>query len=114
MKRSVDDPNNDDWVAHCLVEVIFPSHYPLHVTPPEIRIAWFLLTQKSLVVADNKPLESMGFLDETALLQALHAQAQELVGMPCLYELLDTWWSEHLFDYVSLSPITTTTTTLLS
>jgi hypothetical protein len=105
LQRSVEDHNNDDWVAHALVEVLFPSNYPLQVTPPHIRIEWFLLTQKSLVVADNKPLESLGLLDEAALLPALQAQAQELVGMPCLYEVLDTWWSEHVFDYISLNPI---------
>ncbi len=105
LKRSVDDPTDDDWVAHCLVEVVFPNNYPLVTTPPHIRVEWFLLTKKSIVVSDNKPLESLGILDEVALLQALTQEAQELIGMPCLYELLDTWWSENLFQYISLNPI---------
>lgn len=108
LKRSFEDPNDDDWIAHCLLEILFPPNYPMQVTPPEIRIEWFVLTQKSLVVANNKPLESLGTLEEGRLLEALHQQAQELVGMPCLYEILDSWWSEHIFEYISLNPTTTT------
>jgi hypothetical protein len=106
LKRSVDDPKDDDWVAHCLLEIVFPHDYPIQVTPPQIRVEWFLLTQKSLVVAENKPLESLGTLDESGIVEALKQQAQELgVGMPCLYEILDTWWCENVFEFISLNPI---------
>jgi hypothetical protein len=106
LKRSIADPEDDDWVAHCLVEITMPPTYPLVETPPKIQVTWFLLTQKSLIVADNKPFESLGTLDEVGLLQAVKEQAQELIGMPCLYEVMDTWFSENLFQFISVSPTT--------
>jgi RWD domain len=104
LKRSIEDPEDEDWIAHCLVEISMPPTYPVAVTPPVIKISWFLLTQKSLVVADNKPLESLGTLDDVGLLQALTLQAQDLIGMPCLYEVMDSWFSENLFHFISISP----------
>ena len=105
-KRSLDNPDEDDndWVAHCFVEITMPSTYPIIETPPTIHIAWFMLTQKSLVVSDDKPLENWGVLDETAFLHALREHAQEWIGMPCLYEVMETWFSENLFRFISLSP----------
>ncbi|OEU08789.1 hypothetical protein FRACYDRAFT_249131 [Fragilariopsis cylindrus CCMP1102] len=71
------------------------------VTPPKIQITWFTLTKKSLITSSNKPLESLGVLDEIKLIQSMSDYAQEfLLGMPSVYELLDTWLSEHLFEYI--------------
>jgi len=101
LKRSIDDPEDDDWVAHMLLHVVYPCGYPLETTPPTLKILWCLLTKKSLVVSSNKPLESMGILDEGGLLKAMSSEAEEsLLGMPSVYELLDTWLSEHLFEYI--------------
>jgi hypothetical protein len=105
LKRSIDHPDNDDLVAHLLLHVEYPPDYPLVTTPPKIVMVWYLVTSKSLVVASNKPLESLGRLDDEALFEALSAEAKEfLVGLPGVYELLDTWLAEHLFDFVSLKP----------
>ncbi len=104
VKQSLANPDDEDWVAHCFVEITLPPTYPIVDTPPEIRIAWFLLTQKSLVVSDDKPLESFGMLDDKGLLQALKEHAHEWIGMPCLYEVVDAWLSENLFRFISLSP----------
>jgi hypothetical protein len=58
LKRSLEDPDNDDFIAHLLVRVVFPPDYPLQTTPPSIDIPWSLLAQKSTTVSSNKPLES--------------------------------------------------------
>ncbi len=99
--RSIDDPDDDDFVAHFLLHVSYPPNYPLETTPPTIRILWHLVTQKSLVVSSNKPLESLAVLQEEALFQAMSEEAQEsLLGMPSVYELLDTWLTEHSFEFL--------------
>jgi hypothetical protein len=103
LKRHLEDPNDEEYVAHLLVHVTFQPQYPLHVTPPNISIVWFLLTQKSMMVSSNKPLDStnQGILDETKLLQDIAQHSSDyLLGMPSVYELLDTWLSENLFHYI--------------
>ena len=103
MKRSMEDEEDDDndWVAHILINIMYQNDYPLEVTPPKIQITWFTLTKKSLITSSNKPLESLGVLDEIKLIQSMSDYAQEfLLGMPSVYELLDTWLSEHLFEYI--------------
>lgn len=99
--RSIDDPEDDDFVVHFLLHVSYPNNYPLETTPPTIRILWHLVTQKSLVVPFNKPLESMAVLQEEALFHAMSEEAQEsLLGMPSVYELLDTWLTENVFEFL--------------
>lgn len=104
LKWSQEDPTTSgDFVAHVLFHVSFPNDYPLRTTPPAIKVLWFLLTQKSMTVAANKPLDScsMGTLDEKGLILAVTDHAKELLlGMPSVYALLDTFLSEHLFDYI--------------
>lgn len=112
LKWSQEDPttsnNRDDnsFVAHMLFHVSFPNDYPLRTTPPVIKVLWFLLTQKSTTVAANKLLDScsMGTLDEQGLILAMTDHAKELLlGMPSVYALLDTFLSEHLFDYIKVN-----------
>ena len=109
LKWSQEDPTtsgDNSFVAHMLFHVSFPNDYPLRTTPPVIKVLWFLLTQKSITVAANKPLDScsMGTLDEQGLFVAMTEHAQEfLLGMPSVYALLDTFLSEHLFDYIKVS-----------
>ena len=105
LRRSIDDPSDDDRVAHLLIHVAYPGDYPLETTPPGLEIVWFHATQKSLVVSSNKPLESSGVLDEAGLLDAMATEARDsLGGMPVVYELLDTWLGEHLFEFVRWVP----------
>jgi hypothetical protein len=103
LKHSFEDQQNDDFVLHLLLKVTLPSGYPLHTTPPTVETVWSLLTQKSIKVSSNKPLEStnLGILEEDRLKQAIMEQSQELVGMPCAYEVLDTFLSESIFDYIT-------------
>lgn len=101
LKRSIDDPENDDRVAHMLLHVLYPEDYPLETTPPTITVIWCMVTKKSLLVSSNKPLESLADLDESGLFEALSKEAQEfLLGMPGVYELLDSWLGEHLFEFL--------------
>ncbi len=101
LKRSIEDPEDDDWIAHMLLQVVYPPNYPLESTPPTFKIRWCFITKKSLVVSSNKPLESMGALDEGGMLKSMADEAREsLLGMPVVYELLDTWLSEHLFEFI--------------
>ena len=103
LQKSIEDPSNEDAVAHLFLHVAFPSDYPLHTTPPKLDIVWFLLTQKSMVVSSNKFLDStnLGTLDEAGLKNTIEEQSQELLGMPSVYELLDTLLSERLFDFIT-------------
>jgi hypothetical protein len=105
LTRSIDDPDDDDWAAHLLIHVLYPSDYPLETNPPTIKIIWCLVTQKSLVTTTNKPLESLGVLDEEGLVEAMSKEAHEfLLGMPSVYELLDSWLGENLFEYIQKYP----------
>jgi len=100
LQRSIDDPDDENWVAHLLLYVVYPGKYPMEVTPPKITLIWSLVTTKSLVVSSNKPLESLGRLNQEELFEAMTNEAQEsLLGMPSVYELLDTWLSEHIFEH---------------
>jgi len=112
-KRSIvnpDDDDDDDWIAHCFLEIVLSSTYPMIMkeeeespAPMEINVLWFLLTQKSLIVSEDKPFESWGILDESGLRDALFVQVREMIGLPCLYEVMDTWFSENLFQFISIS-----------
>ena len=100
MTQIVDDENDDDWVAHILMHVAYPEDYPLEKTPT-IQILWFFVTRKSSKTASNKPLESLGTLDEAGLIKAISELANDsLLGMPSVYELLDTCLKERLFEYI--------------
>ena len=103
LKRSIEDPQDDDWIIHLLVVVKYPPSYPISTTPPILTIQWYLITKESLVVPSNKPLVSCGVLDEGRLLKAIAKEAQELEGMPVVYELFNTWLNEHIFDYIQKS-----------
>lgn len=99
--RSMDDPNDEDIVAHLLLHIGYPNNYPLETTPPTIKLVYCIVTKKSLLVPDNKPLESIAYVDEEKLFSAMSDEAQEsLLGMPSVYELLDTWLTEHFFDHI--------------
>ena len=100
LKRSIEDPQDDDWIIHLLVVVKYPPSYPISTTPPILKIQWYLVTKQSLVVPSNKRLVSCGALDEGGLLSAIAKEAKELEGMPVVYELLDTWLNDHIFDYI--------------
>mmetsp|Transcript_23163 Transcript_23163/g.50621 ORF Transcript_23163/g.50621 Transcript_23163/m.50621 type:complete len:324 (-) Transcript_23163:483-1454(-) len=105
LKRSFEDPEDGDRVAHMLLHIEYQNDYPLERTPPIIRIVWCLVTRKSLVVSSNKPLESLGIFDEVGLIKSMKDEAEEfLLGMPSVYELLDSWLSEHLFEYIQACP----------
>jgi hypothetical protein len=103
LKRSIEDPQDEDWIIHLLVVAEYSPSYPISTTPPILTIQWYLITKQSLVVPSNKPLVSCGVLDEGGLLSAIAKEAQELEGMPVVYELLDTWLNDHIFDYIQKS-----------
>ena len=77
---------------------------------PHFDFIQVMVTDKQALCSADKPLESLAWLDETAILDAmtLHAK-QELLPYPCVYELAETWLSEHLFEYLKLQPGVLTT-----
>ena len=72
---------------------------------PSWRFRHVMVTDKDIFCSADKPLESMAWLDEKAILQAMTDFARgELVPYPCVYEVAVTWLSEHLFKYLNLHP----------
>jgi hypothetical protein len=103
---TVEDPSGEtELVAYVLLQVTFVPKYPLHDgATPTFHLVYFLVTDKTLVVSANKPLESLGYLNEETLLPAFSNEAEQLLPDPCVYELASMWLTEHLFDYITINP----------
>jgi hypothetical protein len=103
---TVEDPSGEtELVAYVLLQVTFVPKYPLHDgATPTFHLVYFLVTDKTLVVSANKPLESLGYLNEDTLLPAFSNEAEQLLPDPCVYELASMWLTEHLFDYITINP----------
>ncbi|KAL3945689.1 MAG: hypothetical protein SGBAC_000257 [Bacillariaceae sp.] len=63
----IEDEAPPDLVAHVLMSVVFPNSYPLDDAKPRFKVSYFFVTDKKAVCNANKPLESLGFLDESNL-----------------------------------------------
>mmetsp|Transcript_1715 Transcript_1715/g.3914 ORF Transcript_1715/g.3914 Transcript_1715/m.3914 type:complete len:333 (-) Transcript_1715:2600-3598(-) len=78
-----------------LLKVTFPPLYPLYEgQTPYFEVVDFMVVDKTSVCNKNKPLESIGRLQEDEFIEALKSQALELHGMPCVYEIVATWLPE--------------------
>ena len=52
-------------------------------------------------VNEDKQVETLVHLDETALVEALVVEAQRLLPELCVYEVAVTWLTENLFRILS-------------
>ena len=75
--------------------------YP-EASVPTMEVAYFCATDRNAQMSVDKALESLVHLEEDRLLQALTEQAQQVVPMPCVYEVAATWLPDHLFEYCKL------------
>ena len=87
--------NDDELACLMLLKVTFPPLYPLYESQtPNFDVVDCMVVDKSAVCNRNRPLESLGRLQEDEFIQAMESQALELHGMPCVYEIVATWLPE--------------------
>jgi hypothetical protein len=97
LQLTIDDPDGDDLVANILLDIALPPLYPLKDPSPKFEVAYFMITDKTMICSANKPLEALGYLEESNLIDAINAEAQMLLPDPCIYEISSTWLSESIF-----------------
>lgn len=84
-----------ELVSLVLLKVTFPPLYPLYDgQTPLFEVVECTIVDKMAVCNRNKPLESLGYLRQDDFTAALTRQAQELYGVPSVYELVSTWLPE--------------------
>eukprot|EP00980_Cylindrotheca_fusiformis_P011416 scaffold2644_cov129-Cylindrotheca_fusiformis.AAC.6 len=107
LQHTIDDPDGSDLVANMLLHVELPPFYPLKQrAAPNFEIGYFMLTDKTMVCSANKPLETLGFLEESSFIDAIKAEAQMLLPDPCIYELSSAWPQDQLFEkFISMKTI---------
>mmetsp|Transcript_23695 Transcript_23695/g.40467 ORF Transcript_23695/g.40467 Transcript_23695/m.40467 type:complete len:371 (-) Transcript_23695:67-1179(-) len=120
-----DDDCNDGKDVHLtavlLLRVTLPSLYPSEednaddddasdnhpnrtlLLLPTFDIAYFLCTHKDMECTPDKPLESVGHLDERKLNDAMMEEARQLLPDPCVYMVVTSVLMERLFEFVALS-----------
>lgn len=98
LQMTIDDDPGSDLTAHMLMSVEFPNLYPLDYAKPSFMVSYFMVTDKTTVCNANKPLESLGFLEESNLTDAIHTEVETLLPYPCIYEIASTWLPENLFS----------------
>jgi len=74
----------EDLVAHILLQVTLPPLYPLHGAIPIFQIVDVMVTDRSMSCSPDKPLETLGYLNEKRLLEEINQQATELLPDPCV------------------------------
>ncbi|CAB9519740.1 expressed unknown protein [Seminavis robusta] len=104
-RDSNNDDNEMDLNTMVLIRVTLP---PLYLNSegsqePIWNFDYVMVTDKNALCSADKPLESLAWLDEIKLKEALAKQAQEdLLPYPCVYELAVTWLSENIYDYLNM------------
>mmetsp|Transcript_45277 Transcript_45277/g.109601 ORF Transcript_45277/g.109601 Transcript_45277/m.109601 type:complete len:255 (+) Transcript_45277:3027-3791(+) len=98
LQMTIEDEAERDMVAHVLMSLEFPNLYPLDDAKPRFKVSYFMVTDTSAVCNANKPLESLGFLDESNLIDSIDSEAETLLPYPCVYEITSTWLPENLFS----------------
>jgi hypothetical protein len=110
LKLEIDDVSTDisngemELVALILLRVTPAPLYPSSA-PPRWDFESVMVTDKLAMCSADKPLESLAFLEEKRLQQALLEKAEEeILPYPCVYELGVTWLSEQVFEFLQLQP----------
>ena len=89
-----------------LLKVTLPPLYPSEDfinALPIFDIEYYLCTDRDMECTPDKPLESLAFLDEKRLKDALSDEAQQMSPDPCVYMVVTSCLVERLFDFVKLS-----------
>lgn len=107
LQLTIDDTggcqNEDmDLVASILLSVSFPSMYPLYDEIPSFKLADVMITDKNAENSPDKPLESLGFLDEQKLIEDLNQQARDILPDLCVYEIGVGWLTENAFSSLEM------------
>lgn len=106
LQMTIDDKASSDFVAHVLISLEFPNQYPLEGAKPHFKVSYFMVTDKTAVYSANKPLESLGFLDESNLIDSIDREAEMLLPYPCVYEITSTWLPGNLFSkYITMKTV---------
>jgi hypothetical protein len=81
-----------------------PALYPLDETSiPIFDIEYFIATDREAVCNPDKQLESLAYLEEGRLKDALEQEAKQILPDPCVYEVVTACLVERLFDFVRMS-----------
>lgn len=93
-----------DIAACLLLKVTMPSHYPLDESYiPTFEILYFMATDREAVCNPDKPLESLAYLEESLLIEALQQEAMQILPDPCVYEVMNACLMERMFEFVKMS-----------
>ena len=92
----------EDLVAHILLQVTLPPLYPLHGAIPIFQIVDVMVTDRSMSCSPDKPLETLGYLNEKRLLEEINQQATELLPDPCVIAAV-THLTETAFDTLEVA-----------
>ena len=93
-----------ELAASLLLKVTLPPSYPLDgTTAPVFSVEYLIATDRDAICNPEKPLESLVYLDENQLYNALREEAKHILPDPCVYEVVGSWLTEHLFDYLKIS-----------
>jgi hypothetical protein len=100
-----------ELITSLLLRVTLPPTYPLAPETPEssphFEVVYFMCADNLEEVNADKPIESMAFLDELQLLEAMQKECQLLLPDLSVYEVGFTWLCENLTNYLSLNATTT-------
>merc|ERR1712194_662255 len=103
--RGDDNEHEMDLNVLILMRVTLPPLY-LNSEGSQTPVWEFLdvmVMDKKFFCSADKPLESLAWLDEQKLKDAMNSEAQEsLLPYPCVYESVVTWLSENVYDYLNI------------
>lgn len=69
---------------------------------PQWSFEYVMVTDKDALCSADKPLESLAWLEEDKLKQAISKEAQEnLLPYPCVFEMTQ-WLVENIFEYLKM------------
>jgi len=92
-----------ELVASVVLQIILPDLYPLYNMTPNIEIHDIMVTSKTAdPIRPDKTLDSLVHVDMNELNSQLRQACAEILPDLCVYEVTNSWLSEHLFDFVEL------------
>ena len=103
--RNDDRDNNAllDLVAFVVVQISFPQCYPLYDMPPDIQLLDIMVTSHTAPpIRTDKTLESCVHMRHDALHAQMRQECHSCLPELCIYDVVSTWLSEHLFEFAEL------------